>query len=223
MRIQSLYDCFFLTEEMYAYLDGKISFNECGFPVFKKEMFLNEWPDMVVPYSQRKNRRVKKKERTLLCLYDSDEHLYPRVANVINEIEEYRDYLGVIGADITITDDMDKEWQEYIFLLNQLFLAVLAVNKIKIVFNTRSAGLDSSMSFRNIPLGVMAASGFLGCSLNDSELDVSYLIKILTLLPDKLLIYGKHDKKVEHQLDIMGINYRVYVDFHRLCKEVHNG
>ena len=118
---------------------------------------------------------------------------------------------------------MDSEWQEYIFLLNQLFVAVLAVNGIKIVCNTRSAGLDVSRAFRNIPNNVMIASGFLGCHSSVSEQDFTYLTKILTLLPDKLIIYGKQDAKVEKQLDTMGINYRVYKDFHRLCQEVRYG
>ena len=220
MQINNLNNVLSLTQELYAYLKGKIEFDEYGFPIFKPEMFLKVWPDLVIPYSQRKNRRVKNKEQTLLCFYDSDKNLYPRLANVIDEIGEYKKYLGVCGLDITITEDMDIEWQEYIFLLNQLFLAVLAVNGIKIAVNTRSAGLDASRAFRNIPQNATVASGFLGCDASKEERDFSYLIKILTLLPEKLIIYGKHDKYVESQLDTMGIDFRVYKDFHRLCKEV---
>ena len=36
------------------------------------------------------------------------------------DIREYKEYLGVCGLDITITDDMDIEWQQSIILLNQL-------------------------------------------------------------------------------------------------------
>ena len=220
MTIHNLNDVLSLTKKLYLYLEGRIEFDEYGFPIFKPEMFLKVWPDLVIPYSQRKNRRVKNKKQTLLCFYDSDKNLYPRLANVIDEIGEYKEYLGVCGLDITITDDMDIEWQEYIFLLNQLFLAVLAVNGIKIVVNTRSAGLDESNAFRNIPQNATAASGFLGCDASKEERDFSYIIKILTLLPEKLIIYGKHDKYVESHLDTMGIDFRVYKDFHRLCKEV---
>ena len=220
MSIKNLNDLLSLTEKLYLYLNEKIDFDEYGFPIFRSEMFLKVWPDLVIPYSQRNNRRVTDKKHTVLCFYDSDKNLYPRISNVMDEIEEYKNYLGVIGLDITITDDMDSEWQEYIFLLNQLFLAVLAVNGIKIAINTRSAGLDVSTIFRNIPQNATIASGFLGCDTNRDERDYSYLTKILTLLPEKLIIYGKHDKHIEAQLDTMGINYRVYKDFHRLCKEV---
>ena len=187
MTIKNLYDVLSLTDILYSYINGRIEFNEQGLPIFTPEMFLKEWPDLVIPYSQRKNRRVKNKNHTLLCFYDSDKNLYPRLANVIDEIEEYKGYLGVCGLDITITDDMDTEWQKYIFLLNQLFLAILAVNGVKIAINTRSAGLDVSSAFDNIPQNATAVSGFLGCDQCKDERDYSYLIKILTLLPEKLI------------------------------------
>lgn len=223
MYILNLKDMFSVTEAYYRYLDGKIAFDESGFPIFKKSMFISEWPDLILPYSQRKNWRVQEKSKTVLCFYDCDHHLYPRIAKVIQEIDEYRSYMGVIGMDITITDNMDEEWQEFMFLQNQLFLAVLAINEIKIAINTRSAGLDVSRLFSNVPCGATVASGFLGCDTMKNAEDLSYIVKVLTLLPDKLIIYGKRDKTVQEQLDAIGINYRVYKDFHRLCKEVHHG
>lgn len=122
--------------------------------------------------------------------------------------------------DVTVTSDMDEEWQEAIILLNHLFLAVLAVNGIKILLNTRTGGLDPDVIFKNTPHGVMVAAGFLGCDTTADECDYSFMKKILVLLPEKLILYGKHDKIAERQLDILGIDFRTYTDFHRLCKEV---
>ncbi len=224
MHIKSLKDIFVIIDELYSYLEGKeISFDKDGFPIFTNEMFLRDWPDLVIPFSQRKNKRVVNRKKTVLCFFDKDHHLYPRLCKLLNEIDEYKMYMGVIGLDVTFTDDMDEEWQRAMILLNQLFLAVLAVNGISIVLNTRIAGLDATCVWQNIPQGVMVASGFLGCDPLHSEEDFSYLEKILMLLPEKLIIYGKHDEKAEKQLDTMGIDYRVYTDFHRLCKEVHHG
>lgn len=224
MQISNFLDIFITIDELYLYLEDKeIDFDENGFPIFTEGMFLNEWPNLVIPFSQRNNKRVIDRSKTLICFFDKDHKLYPRLYKVLNEIKEYKTFMGVIGLDITITDDMDEEWQRTIALLNQLFLAVLAVNGIKIVINTRTGGLSGDSVFNNIPQGVMAASGFLGCEGLKNLNDFTYLEKILMLLPDKLLIYGKHDFKAEEQLDVMGINYRVYKDFHRLCKEVHHG
>lgn len=224
MQIQNILDIFVITDELYQYLEKKeIEFDEDGFPVFTKEMFLTEWPDLVIPFSQRKNKRVIDRHKTVICFFDKDQKLYPRISKVLNEIEEYKSFMGVIGLDVTITDDMDEEWRRAILLLNQLFLAVLAVNGIKIVTNTRTGGLYCKSVLHNVPQGVMAASGFLGCDRLKDMSDLAYLEKILMLLPEKLIIYGKHDFVAESQLDVIGINYRVYMDFHRLCKEVNNG
>lgn len=220
-KISNLKNLIQITIEYRNYLkQSGISFNEEGFPIFAEEMFLTDWPKLVIPYSQRKNWRVKNPQKTLICFFDSDCHLYPRLTKVLDEIDEYKKYMGVIGMDVTITDDMDEEWQAVIELVNQMFLAILAVNGVKIVINTRSATLDLARVFNNFPQQVMAASGFLGCNIIGDEKDFSYLEKILYLLPSKLVLYGKQDKIVEKQLDVMGIDYRVYLDFHRLCKEV---
>lgn len=224
MQMRCLRDVFTVIDKLYVYLSDKdICFDEEGFPIFKGEMFLDEWPELMVPFSQRNNRRVLNKKKTVLCFFDKDHHLYPRAAKVIDEIEEYKQYMGAVGLDVTVTEDMDQEWQKAILLLNQLFLVTLAVNGVKIVINTRTAGQEPDCIFKNIPSGIMAASGFLGCERIGAEDDFSYVKKILALLPDKLMIYGKHDLTAEHQLDVMGIDYRVYKDFHRLCKEVHHG
>ena len=64
----------------------------------------------------------------------------------------------------------------------------------------------------------MCISSFLGCVKNN-EYDYSYLEKILYFLPSRLLIYGKEDLIVNRMLDNMGIDYKYYIDFHRICKE----
>ncbi len=217
-------DIFSTIDNLYQYLaDKDIDFTSDGFPIFSPKWFLNEWPDLVIPYSQRNNRRVADKKKTVICFFDKDQRLYPRLSKILDDLQEYKSYMGVIGMDVTVTDDMDKEWQKAILLLNLLFLTVLAVNGIKIIINTRSGGLEPGEIFAGIPENMMAASGFLGCDTIKNQDDLSYLSKILFLLPEKLILYGKRDLKAEKQLDDMGINYRAFKDFHRLCKEVHHG
>ncbi len=144
------------------------------------------------------------------------------IAYVLNDIPEYRKYVGVSFLDITVTEDMDYEWQKIIALLNCLFAAVLAVNGVKLVFNTRYAKLLQNEKSEVVPQGVMCISGFLGCDTILAD-DYNYIGKILFMLPSKLLIYGKHDAVAEAQLDRMGISYRQVKDFHRLYKEEFYG
>ncbi|SER87456.1 hypothetical protein SAMN02910429_01344 [Lachnobacterium bovis] len=64
MHIKSLKDIFVIIDELYSYLEGKeISLDKDGFPIFTNEMFLRDWPDLVIPFSQRKNKRVVNRKR----------------------------------------------------------------------------------------------------------------------------------------------------------------
>jgi hypothetical protein len=154
----------------------------------------------------------------VLCTFASDKEIYPRLKNIYNEIGIYKKYMGVVSSDVTVTEDMDEEWQELIILLNQLYAAILAVNGVKIILNTRVGSNVNLRLYNNYPKNIMCISSFLGCTKNN-EYDYSYLEKILYFLPSKLLIYGKEDLKVNRMLNTMGIDYKYYVDFHRLCKK----
>lgn len=218
--MHNLLDLIKTTDEYIAYLkDHDFKFDGNGFPIFTKDMFLIEEPKLIVPYSNRNDKRIEDKKKTLLCTFAPDRRIYPRLNKIFEEIEIYKKYIGVATSDVTVTEDMDKEWQELIILLNQLYGAILAVNGIKIVFNTRVGNLDNTNILKNVPKNVMCISGFLGCE-TIKKYDYSYLIKILYLLPSKLLIYGKKDKNANEMLDTMGINYRYYIDFHKLSKGV---
>ena len=218
--IGNLTDLCKIADDYLLYLDGRISFTEDGFPCFEKEMFLEEEPELIIPFQHRNNKVVTNKKKTILCFYTCDSFLYCRLEKLLDEIDEYKKYQGVIGLDITITDDMDVEWQNFIMLINQLFLAVLACNNIKIVMNARIGSNDSINNLKGFPKNVMCATSFLGCEKLKTENDYSFISKVLFILPKKLLIYGKHDTIAETQLSKMGIDFRVYTDMHRLTKGV---
>lgn len=221
MAIQTLYDVLALMDRYRRYLKSKgVQFNQDGFPFFSRDMFLEQWPSQVVPYDHRKNHRVNNPQKTVLCHYNGDKRIYPRLERVLDDIGEYRGFMGAVYSDVTITEDMDSEWQGLIMLLNQLYAMVIAVNDIKIVANIRTGDRNSVKWMSTIPKGVMCASGFLGCKNQTNPSDMEYISKLLFLRPSKLLIYGKHDKCLESHMDIMGVDYKVYPDFHRLCKGV---
>lgn len=217
--INSAVDLILIIEEYYEILNGKIEFDQRGWPIFKKDYFLKDWPKSMVDYDHRNSKKIIDKTETVLCFYEADERIYPRFIKIEEEIKLYKQYKGVVFPDITITEDMDIELQELIMLANQLFATILAVNGVKLVLNTRCGSTLSQRNFMNIPRHTICASGFLGCSNAKTNEEVSqYVNKILSLLPEKLLIYGKEDKQINKQLDILGMNYRYYPDFHRLSK-----
>ena len=112
---------------------------------------------------------------------------------------------------------MDFEYQNLIMLINQLFGAILAINGIKIIINTRSGDIKTLINFKSIPQKIMCASSFFGCELQ-KETDIAFIYKIMLLRPSKLIIYGKRDKNAERLLNNMGIHYRYYPDFYSFSK-----
>ena len=219
--MNSLLDVFLLTDRLLEYLkDRKYVFTTEGFPLFTKEMFLTEIPDLIVPVQQRKNKRVKNRKRTVITFFCGDKLIYRRLVNLFDEIDEYKEYMGVIGSDITVTKDMDLEWQRAIIMLNQLVMAVFAANGIKIILNTRMGLKETKDMFRYVPKGIMIASGFRGGDRKCLKNDFEYVSKVLSFLPSKLLIYGRCDEVVQTQLNNLGIEYVLYKDFRELCREV---
>lgn len=208
-----------ITDELYEKLQGKISFDSDGWPIFQQNHFLDEWPKDMVPFDHKYSSLIASRNETLLCFYMGDIQNYRRFKKVYEEIPIYKQYKGVVVPDVTVTDNMDNELQAVMMLANQLFAAYLAVNGIKIVFNTRCGSSKTIHFFKNIPRHVMCASGFLGCKNCEDPLSAApYINKVLGLMPKKLIIYGKHDVAVDEQLNFLGIDYRYYVDFHTRSK-----
>jgi len=219
--MHNLLEVFLTIDKYYIYLKERgFRFSVNGYPIFEKEMFLCKFPDLLVPVQQKKNRRVKRPERTGICFFCGDKLMYPRYEKVFEEIDMYRKYMAVVEPDITVTEDMDTEWQHAVMLLNQLFMAVLAVNGIKVVLNTRMGLSETRCAFENIPRKIMVASGFLGGCPSKSPRDFTYIAKILRLQPENVIIYGPCEEIVQEQLKQMGISYRIYPSFRTLCEEV---
>ncbi len=215
----NLFELLCVTDEFRQYTQNKIDFDSNGWPIFKKEHFLDKWPSDMITFEHRTNKLVSPESETLLCFYMSDVQNFRRFRKIQDDLPIYKHYLGVVVPDVTITRDMDNEMQEMMMLANQLFAAVLVANNIKIVFNTRSGNSSISYHFGNIPRNVMCASGFLGCKNSKDVVSASpYINKILGLMPEKLVIYGKHDVVIDEQLDLLGFEYRYYSDFHTRSK-----
>lgn len=215
----TLFELMHISDELYRYAYGKIEFDSDGWPIFRKEHFLDKWPRDMVTFENRTSNLILSEAETVLCFYMGDIQNFRRFKNLLNDIPVYQRYLGVVVPDITITRDMDYEMQEMTMLANQLFAAVLAANNIKIVFNTRNGIQATTCHFKNVPRHVMCASGFLGCAHAENTISAApYIDKILGLMPGKLMIYGKHDVVVDNQLDLLGVDYRYYPDFHTRSK-----
>lgn len=217
--IASLVDIMALIDSYMSHLEERgCKFDKNGFPILDRSCFLKEPPDQMIPFRNRGSKLIENPKRTVLCFYCGDDRIYPRLEKVFSEIPEYRRFMGAVAADVTVTTNMDIEWQRETMLLNQLFMAILATNGIKVALNLRNGSTASLSCFDSIPPGIMCASGTLGCALTASPHDMDYTAKLMRVRPAMVLLYGKSDPIMEDQLSLIGIPYRRYDDFHKLSK-----
>lgn len=215
-----LTDFLSLIDSFISYLESRgVPFNSNGYPVLSKNAYLKRIPDNLVTYKSRKSSFVTNKATTALCFFMSDKHILVRMRNLYKELPLYKQYLGVVVPDITVTSDMELEWQREIMLINQLFGAVLAVNRIRLIANSRNGSRETISSLNAIPAGVIFAVGTLGCELIHSEIDTTFLQKMLRLRPSSVLIYGRKDPMLESQLSRFGIPYKRFNDMHTRYKK----
>ncbi|MDO4443624.1 MAG: DUF4417 domain-containing protein [Slackia sp.] len=191
-----------------------IPFDAEGFPLIPTRSYANTIPADMIDWPHRRARYISKPGNTAICFFTKDSAIYPRFEKIFDEVGAYRNYAAVVMPDITVTSDMDTNWQSFTMLLNHLFGAVLAAQGIKIIANTRCGSVDSRHHLKAIPRKVLCASGNLGCTNTASVYDYSYAEKILSIAPSSLLTYGKRDEIAIDQLTTMGIPIATYLDSH---------
>ena len=94
---------------------------------------------MLSRVGHRKDRIVTNKKKTALCFYCSDIIIFRRLAKLLDEIDIYKEYMGVIAFDITVTRDMDIEYQELIMEIN------LLIQKVKNLFGMTGLTLQEGV------------------------------------------------------------------------------
>ena len=217
--MRCLSDVLGLMDEMTSYLRLRgMRFTKDGFPILSRKHFLDRPPKTIVPYDFRNTRCVENPSETVLCFFCADTRIYPRLEKMLLELEEYRRFMGVVASDVTVTSDMDPEWQTAIMQLNQLHMAVLAVNGIKVVANLRRGSPETLAHLKHIPCNAMWATGFLGCA-DGLPQDMDFIKAVLAVSPSMLLIYGRRDPNAMEKLDAMGVRYKVYPDYHKLSRQ----
>lgn len=201
--------------DLSLYLRGRgVRFERRGFPLLSRDSFLDEWPEQFVDYQHRNGAIVRDKRKTVICFYSPDDRLFPRLEKVLSDLPKYRGFIAVSGLDLTLTQDMDVEYQAYLMLVNALFMGVLAANGNKVVPNMRCGVRGTVELLSYVPTGVLWVSSSLGCQSLASPSETEFLEKALYVRPSKLALYGKRDAIVEDQLSKMGIDWRRYYDTH---------
>lgn len=188
-----------------------VSFTEDGFPLFTRDMLLDDIPEDIIPYKKIKSTTGKADK--VICFFQEDELLYPRLISLEHDIPLFREYLGVCGLDLSPNIFRPIEQQFFNILLNQLYTAYLAVNGIKIIPNWSIGDLRTLKVFNSYPRGIQFVVGTLGAVRNNKTLALHYAkAKVIVSSPSRLLIYGKLSSGYAQELNELGIPYIQYDD-----------
>jgi hypothetical protein len=208
---------FKIADELYSHLtNAGIKFTEDGYPIIPDEMILKDFPDEIVPFEHR-NVCVDK-QTTVLSHFSNDELLYRRLRNLEKDISICREYMGVVGFDLSPRLGWNLEQQKFNLLINQLVNTYRAVNGIKILPNFRIGELSTISALNSYPSNCLFAVGTLGCSKGYKSINSTILrTKLLYKRPSGLLVYGKFHPEYQNILDEFGIPYKVYQDFKATC------
>ena len=213
--INTLNELMLTAESFTSYLlDKKVTFDKRGLPLIPPECYLRSLPRNVVPWDYRNSSFVSDPSSTVICWYAPDRRLLPRLETVFSDISDLKRFQAVVWLDLTVTYDMDPQYQEFLMLLNQLFAAVCAVNGIPVVANLRTGGRETLSLLSTIPHNVTVAAGTLGCENLRSNSDFSFIEKVLRVHARSVIIYGKKDPIAEDQLKTMGVAFRRFPDIH---------
>ncbi len=206
-----------MASSLVAYLSKNgVSFDDSGFPTFHREWFLTEEPEEILPFHRR--NRCFDKSKTAICFNEPDRKLYPRIRAVFSDLPVYKQYLGVMAMDISVSRYMHLDIQRFNLLLNALFLAVLGVNGVKFAPPTRFGSVETIPLFRCYKEASLWSVGCIGTRKNRKE-DREYeeqcrqAFLIIVGRPSVLLSYGqmRFDERVDWES--FGTRVRIYKDF----------
>lgn len=206
-----------LAIQLQNYLSSKgVDFSKDGFPAFPSSWFLDEEPDEILPYPHRHVCRDPK--RTAICFNSSDDELYVRLSRTMNDLPEYRNYLGVMPMDISVSHYMLGEVQRFNLLLNCLFLAVMGVNGIKFAAPVRFGSIETIPLFAHFRMAPILGVGSIGTRHNarrENEYEAHCRKALKLVLPKArlLLSYGEMRAEEAKEWRQLGINTRSYIDY----------
>lgn len=214
-----MYNLLKLSDKLYTYLlNNGISFNQYGYPIVPRDMFLNEYPDEMIPFFCR-NQATHPKSKTVLCSFSNDDRIYTRLSRLDEDIKIYKEYMGISGFDLSPRINWDIRLQKFNILLSQMATIYVGLHGIKFLPNFRVGSWETINALSSYPHHSVFAVGTLGCAKSLTKYNIAYMkAKIYFALPKSLLIYGSLKPEYKTVLDEMNIEYTKYTDFQRTSR-----
>ena len=207
-----------LALKLYAYLKQKgINFNDEGYPIFSREMLLNDAPKYVLPIG---HTSVKDKKNALLVFFSNDQNIYKRLLRLEQDLSFYKQFYGVSGFDLSPRINWNVRLQKFNILLSMMATAYLAVNGIKVMPNFRTGCIQTLPVLNCYPANSTYIAGTIGCSRGYIDINEMHLrFKLILSNPRQLIFYGTLKEQYSKLLKEFGIKHKCYLDFNRYSRK----
>ncbi|MDD5942489.1 hypothetical protein [Fibrobacter sp.] len=187
MKIMNLYELALLLRAKLKM--AKWPFNRYGFPIFPREVILEEPPTLIEPI--QRVRCCKKPNENLLSSFSDDLFIKRRLQRIFEEINLYGLFKGFGGFDLSPRIRWPFQQQKFNIWLSQLATAFVASSGQKIIPNFRIGNLQTLFALESYPKNIPYVVGTLGCSKRMLPLhEFIFKTKLLIARPSHLTIYG---------------------------------
>lgn len=210
MKIMNLYELALLLRAKLKM--AKWPFNRYGFPVFPREVILEEPPALIEPI--QRIHCCENPSENLLSSFADDTLIKRRLRCIFDEINLYGKFNGFGGFDLSPRIRWPFQQQKFNIWLSQLATAFVALSGQKIIPNFRIGNLQTLFALESYPKNIPYVVGTLGCSKKMRPLhEFIFKTKLLIARPSHLTIYGPLRKEYERLMLEQGVEYNVVTDF----------
>ena len=163
-----------LINKLYSELNKNgFEFTSEGYPIFTDDMILKDKPSQIITYEKRNT--VAEKCKSVVCFYQEDEALYHILKNLDKVPYDLKNYMGIIGFDLSPAINWNIKRQKLNLLLNQLVTAYFVTMGIKVIPNWRIGSLETLYVLNSYPKNCCYGVGTLGCSKINKQIGEYFL------------------------------------------------
>ncbi len=165
MRKRLLKNLFILIDELIIFeKKNGIQFNERGYPIFTKDMFVQSLPKYIRPFSHRND--TPNILETSIAFYETDKILYRRLTfqKLEDTATKLLKYQSFIGFDLSIFKDYLYPFQEFFILANLVIDIFFILKGNKMIPNLRTDQTNGNSYFHLFEEASIVCCGTLGCS-----------------------------------------------------------
>ncbi len=137
-----------------------------GMPQIPENFLYTDYPIDVVPYCFRKQVEVADKNKTLLAFYMLEKYLWPRLSKIDSDINEMKNYAGIVGFDLSPSVGMLRPRQLLSILVNSIYDCYVGSKGVKVMPNYRAGDFGTICFADCFPDNKPFMIGNLGCNNN---------------------------------------------------------